>query len=153
MPQLEEIPLTKVYTIRPFLHADEREVYEVCLRTCSDASNPSNAFSVYPDLVGDFYMGGFLTLNAEFCFVVEDDFSSICGYIACTPNAQLYKKQLDVSWREAMRKKYPLSAAGLERTKGDSLGIQDLIHRLHFSEAELGEDNGPLIDMVNLKYA
>lgn len=53
-----DTPTRQVYTIRPYLSADERAVYELC-RTMYIAKNSSNCESLdsslqtYPDLVGD----------------------------------------------------------------------------------------------------
>lgn len=140
MPQLEEIASTKVYTIRPFIPSDESEIYEICVKTCHDGTDAMITLPSCPDLVGDCFVGGFLALNAEFCFVVEDDFSRLCGYIVCTPNAKIFKNQLEMSWREEMKRKYPLSLIEPESNRETMRSaVSELIHELHFNEADLDE--------------
>lgn len=37
-----EVPTSKVYTIRPYLPADEQKIYAVCRRTCKDGLEDSH---------------------------------------------------------------------------------------------------------------
>lgn len=51
-----ETPISKVYTIRPYLPEDELLVYNVCRKTCLDGSDGTEMFSEYPNLAPERYV-------------------------------------------------------------------------------------------------
>lgn len=59
-----------------------------------------------------------LTLNSQFCFVVESD-DGICGCVVAAPDANEFHSKMSVSWLPEMQKKYPLpvEADGVALTK------------------------------------
>lgn len=97
-------PTCQIYTIRPYLPADQLSVYEVCYKNfqrylmCMDDQQA---------LIGDKFVGGFLTLSPEYCFVVEDD-SGLCGYALAVLDAKSFYSKLEVSWIPELLRKYPL---------------------------------------------
>lgn len=95
----------QVYTIRPYLSADEAAVYEVCRKTCDDGLDGTEIFPNYPDLIGDKLVGGLITLSPEYCFVLEDD-NGICGYILGALDAKTYYNKLESAWIPELCKKY-----------------------------------------------
>nr|SVE74972.1 EOG090X01OH [Daphnia dolichocephala] len=106
-----ETPTRQVYTIRPYLASDERNVYGLChrlytSRTGASFSDVEKTFHNYPDLLGDINFGAFVTLSPEFCFVVEDD-SSVVGFVAAAANAKELQHQVRVAWVPEMQTKYP----------------------------------------------
>jgi len=106
-----ETPTRQVYTIRPFLASDERNVYDLCRRlhlarfsaTHCDLENSLHSF---PDLIGDMYFGAFITLSPELCFVVEDD-HSVVGFAAAAADAKELLRRIQIAWLPEMRVKYP----------------------------------------------
>lgn len=50
-----DTPTSKIYTIRPYLPADEESVYHLCRKTCDDGADGSDVFSDMPNLIGDKY--------------------------------------------------------------------------------------------------
>ncbi|KAG8202078.1 hypothetical protein JTE90_010441 [Oedothorax gibbosus] len=101
-----EIPNNKIYTIRPYLPPDERQVYDICRRTCDDGMDGSDVFPEYPDLIGDKLVGHFLCLSPEYCFVVEDE-TGICGYALAALNACQLRTKCELCWIPELQKKYP----------------------------------------------
>ncbi|XP_038065736.1 protein O-GlcNAcase-like isoform X2 [Patiria miniata] len=97
---------SKVYTIRPFLPADEDAVYRVCLLTCADGGDGSGLYPDHPQLIGDRLAGTFLTFSREYCFVLCDR-DDIVGYALAAFNAKNFNKQVQVAWLEEMKRKYP----------------------------------------------
>lgn len=51
-------------------------------------------------------VGGFLALNPEFCFIVEDN-NEICGYALAALNAKQFQQKLTTAWIPEMCFKYP----------------------------------------------
>ncbi|GIY72380.1 hypothetical protein CDAR_594351 [Caerostris darwini] len=101
-----ETPNNKIYTIRPYLPADEAQVYDVCRRTCDDGMDGSEVFPEYPDLIGDKLVGPFLCLSPEYCFVVEDE-NGICGYALAALDARQLKTKCEMCWLPELFAKYP----------------------------------------------
>ena len=56
-------------------------------------------------------IGGYLTLVPEFCFVIEDETSTVCGYIVSAPDKNDFKKKCSVAWTPLLRQKYPVNSA------------------------------------------
>ncbi|GIX99386.1 protein O-GlcNAcase [Caerostris extrusa] len=102
-----ETPNSKIYTIRPYLPADEAQVYDVCRRTCDDGMDGSEVFPEYPDLIGDKLVGPFLCLSPEYCFVVEDE-NGICGYALAALDARQLKRKCEMCWLPELYAKYPV---------------------------------------------
>ncbi|GFQ66490.1 protein O-GlcNAcase [Trichonephila clavata] len=106
-----ETPNNKIYTIRPYLPADETQVYNVCRRTCDDGMDGSEVFPEYPDLIGDKLVGHFLCLSPEYCFVVEDE-TGICGYALAALDARQLKTKCEMCWIPELLAKYPAPKKG-----------------------------------------
>lgn len=94
-----------VYTIRPYLSADEKAVYNICLTTGNDGTDFADDFSGFEDLPGERLVGGLLTLSPEYCFVVEDK-HGICGYFAGTADAKSFWRRYEISFLPEIKKKY-----------------------------------------------
>ncbi|KAK7603030.1 hypothetical protein V9T40_003029 [Parthenolecanium corni] len=101
-----ETPISKVYTIRPYLAEDELSVYNVCRKTCLDGSDGTEMFSEYPNLAPERLVGGFLSLSPELCFVVEEG-NEIVGYALGALNAKQFYQKLKAAWIPEMCNKYP----------------------------------------------
>ncbi|XP_029644802.1 protein O-GlcNAcase isoform X1 [Octopus sinensis] len=101
-----EPPVNKFYTIRPYVSADEPAIYEVCRRTCDDGMDGTDVFPGMPDLIGDRLVGGLLTINQEYCFVVEDE-KGVCSYALAALDAKMFQQRSQNAWIPAMCEKYP----------------------------------------------
>lgn len=109
---MPETPLTTFYTIRPYEFGDEKEVYSVCHKCCLDGSDCSELFppgnnrammyfetsvinkifnlqGVTESIPADRLVGPFLTLNPEFCMVIESD-KRIVGYACAALDATTF---------------------------------------------------------------
>lgn len=142
-------PTSRVYTIRPYLPSDQKLVYEVCFKNYEN--------HIYLDehhgLVGDKYehtvllkhwltlqsryVGGFLTLSSEYCFVVEDDIG-LCGYALAVLDAKNYFSKLQVSWIPEIIKKYPLPLA--EEQDKQSKYLTKFLNELHNDHKKIYSD-------------
>lgn len=70
--KVPDVPSTRIFTIRPYVPADEEQVYNVCTKTCKDGlEDPSPLEPEMKNIHADRIVGPYLTLHPEFCFVVE----------------------------------------------------------------------------------
>nr|SVE78081.1 EOG090X01OH [Daphnia lumholtzi] len=137
-----ETPTRQVYTIRPYLASDERNVYQLChrlhiARTGANFCDMEKIFHSYPNLLGDIHFGAFVTLSPEFCFVVEDD-NSVVGFVAAAANAKDLQRQIRVAWVPEMQTKYPELFHGHSTEKSNiPEALKDLatkLQRLHTND-------------------
>ncbi|KAG5894231.1 hypothetical protein JTB14_002280 [Gonioctena quinquepunctata] len=110
--KVPDVPINRVFSIRPYLPADEPTVYSVCTRTCKDGLEDQMP---YPDklknLHADRIVGPYLTLHPEFCFVVEDE-GGVVGYACAAPDYKKFRVKQEIAWIPEMCEKYPLDCAG-----------------------------------------
>lgn len=82
----------------------------------------------------DRFIGGFLTLSPEYCFVVEDDLG-LCGYALAVLDAKKYYNKLEVSWIPELLKKYPLEECGLKNKY-----LNQFIEEIHKDHKQIYSD-------------
>lgn len=51
-------------------------------------------------------VGGLLTINQEYCFVVEDE-KGVCSYALAALDAKMFQQRSQNAWIPAMCEKYP----------------------------------------------
>ncbi|XP_041054003.1 protein O-GlcNAcase isoform X2 [Carcharodon carcharias] len=98
-------PTLKSYTIRPFFQEDKNALYSMCREMHNAKSQEKDQADVYPDLIGDRYLGCFLTLCPDYCFILEDEegpCSCACGAL----EVRSFLKGCEVAWLPAMQEKY-----------------------------------------------
>ncbi|UXI20010.1 Exportin-7 [Sarcoptes scabiei] len=117
-------PTSRIYTIRPYLPNDLLQVYDVCFKNYDKHIN----LEAQEILVGDKFIGGFLTLSPEYCFVVEDDIR-LCGYALAVLDAKKFFDQLSVSWIPELLRKYPMKT--LDQTQPKEKNVQQFIDEMH----------------------
>jgi ribosomal protein S18 acetylase RimI-like enzyme len=101
-------------------------LYEICFRTGKDGGDASDV-SKDRRLLGEVYLGAYLALEPEWCFVIvntdaaPDD--AVVGYVLGTPDTQAFEERLATDWWPELRERYPLGIfpedsydAGLVRT-------------------------------------
>ncbi|XP_030842099.1 protein O-GlcNAcase isoform X3 [Strongylocentrotus purpuratus] len=81
---------SRVFTIRPFLPKDEEAVYKMCSLKYSDDKADMKSFDDYPRLLTDKYLGLFVTLSPEYCFVLEES-ECIVGYVLAALDIKTFK--------------------------------------------------------------
>lgn len=123
--KLPDSPTATFYSIRPYSHLDEQEVYAICHKTCRDGSDCSDLFPANLQTIpADRLVGPFVTLNPELCLVLHNNDNQLIGYAcAALDTKQFYLKQ-EMCWLPEMREKYPLSlcdASDLMPTANDSI--------------------------------
>ena len=120
------------FNIRHFQQSDEQSVYYIC-RKASLASTDDYLFKDVPDLIGDKFVGSFLTLSPDFCFVIEDEMEEnkiCCGYILAAIDSQQFQKKCEMAWNPDICLKYKAPIEKLN--KGEKLtSVEQMINDLH----------------------
>lgn len=108
--KLPDSPTTNFYTIRPYTHIDEPEVYSICHKTCRDGSDCSELF---PDnlqsIPTDRLVGPFVTINPELCMVLQNVDNRLYGYACGALDAKQFYQNQEMCWIPEMQLKYPLT--------------------------------------------
>lgn len=131
-------PSSHIFNIRPYTTADEQCVYDVCRKT-SLTSSDDYLFNDVPDLIGDRFVGSFLTLSSDFCFVVEDEIENkICGYILAAPDSQQFQKKIEMAWMPELTLKYPAPVEKLNKNE-KLTSVEQMINDLHEEQKRKSE--------------
>uniref|UniRef100_H3B628 protein O-GlcNAcase n=1 Tax=Latimeria chalumnae TaxID=7897 RepID=H3B628_LATCH len=114
------LPVSTVYTVRPFLHKDKYTMI-VCILYMYKGNIYILALMevlAMPSLSGRL-LGSFLTLSPEYCFILETE-EALCGYAAGALNVKTFLKKCETSWYPTVREKYPRppAATSLTLTQG-----------------------------------
>ncbi len=112
--------------IRKYHPSDITTLYKICLLT-SNKGNDVKEFKEYPDLLGHLFVGPYVTLEPELCFVLLKDYEP-CGYILGTKNSNEFHNQCETKWFPPLRKRYMLP----EQTDKTRLAnIKRVLHKGH----------------------
>ncbi|XP_072112864.1 protein O-GlcNAcase isoform X1 [Mobula birostris] len=98
-------PTLKAYTIRPFDQKDKRVLYSMCLESYVCKVKGKDDTNCHPDLIGDRFLGHFLTLCPDYCFVLEDE-HGVCGCVCGALEVKAFLKGTEAVWLPAMQEKY-----------------------------------------------
>ncbi|XP_067884793.1 protein O-GlcNAcase isoform X2 [Heterodontus francisci] len=98
-------PSVKPYTIRPFVQEDKKALYSMCWERHNAKSQEKDRVDVYPDLTGDRFLGHFLTLSPDYCFVLQDE-EELCGCALGALEIRSFLKGCEAAWFPAMQEKY-----------------------------------------------
>lgn len=98
--RLPETPTLNLFPIRPYNYLDESEVYKICHKTCRDGTDCSELFpNSLQGIAADRLAAPFLTLNPEFCMIVENMKKTIIGYACAAPNAKDFYRSQEVLFK------------------------------------------------------
>uniref|UniRef100_UPI00398EFC71 protein O-GlcNAcase n=1 Tax=Pristiophorus japonicus TaxID=55135 RepID=UPI00398EFC71 len=98
-------PTVKPYTVRPFLPKDKRALYSMCRERHLSKSQAKARAIQHPDLIGDRFLGHFLTFCPDYCFVLEDE-ERLCACVCGALEARSFLKACEGAWFPAMQEKY-----------------------------------------------
>lgn len=97
--KLPETPTLNFFTIRPFVVSDEADVYSICHKTCRDGSDCTELFpECLQEIAADRLIAPFITLNPEFCMVIENNEKTLIGYACAALDAKLFYRGQEVSF-------------------------------------------------------
>lgn len=109
--KLPDSPTTTFFSIRPYTHLDEEEVYAICHKTCRDGSDCTELFPEQhlQSIPADRLVGPFVTITPEFCMVVHNTDNQLIGYACAALDTKQFYQNQEMCWLPEMRLKYPLS--------------------------------------------
>jgi ribosomal protein S18 acetylase RimI-like enzyme len=121
--------------LRDATPADAPQLYRICLLT-GDAGRDSSALHADPDLLGEVYVGPYLTVEPAVAGVAIDAGGAALGYVLGTPDTTAFLSACDGQWWPALRDRHPLQATATHRTPADQ-SLVELIHAPLVPDAEL----------------
>jgi len=92
--------------IRAYRPGDERELYEICLRT-GDSGGDATELYRDPNLLGEVYVGPYVRLAPTLAFVAEDE-GGVAGYVLGTADTRAFELACEREWWPALRSRYAL---------------------------------------------
>lgn len=92
--------------IRKAFQSDRSRLYEICLLTGESGLDASGIY-LDPDLLGDIWVGPYLVISPDHCFVVENDGGQALGYCIATPYTSLFEVEAERSWWPKIQARYP----------------------------------------------
>lgn len=99
--KLPEVPTLNLYSIRPYNSMDEQEVFRICHKTCRDGSDCSELFPEnLQEIPADRLVAPFVTMNPEFCMVVENSNRTLVGYACAALDSKLFYRSQEVNNEE-----------------------------------------------------
>jgi protein O-GlcNAcase/histone acetyltransferase len=130
-----EVPSSRTYTIRNYRPPDENAVYKVCTTTFKDGMCAAEDFINFPKLPGDMKLGGFLSLNSDLSFVVEDENEVVVGIALGAINGREFRRNLNKTWVPSLREKYSLSSTSSEMDY-----VRETVRLLHSDLSEVPDE-------------
>lgn len=95
---LPQLPTLNFYSIRPYCNQDEAEVFNICHKTCRDGSDCTELFPEnLQEIPADRLVAPFVTLNPEFCMVVENSNKTLVGYACAALESKHFYRSQEVS--------------------------------------------------------
>ena len=92
-----------------FIASDLPSLYRICHATGLNGHDAS-AVIHDPDLIGHSYLGPYVTLEPDHCFVAVQA-NVVVGYIVGAPDTAAFHHQCEERWFPILRTRYPLPAA------------------------------------------
>lgn len=93
--------------IRPANSGDRDEMYRICLVTGAGGSDATGLYR-YPSLLGDVFVGPYLALSPQFCFVVDSG-GGAAGYVLGALDSREFALRCAADWWPARREEYRLA--------------------------------------------
>ena len=84
--------------------ADETRLYEICVLTGDSGKDATGIFQ-QPNLLGDIWVGPYLHLSPEYCFVVDDNAQAV-GYCIATLDSTSFETVAAALWWPAKQAIY-----------------------------------------------
>lgn len=158
--KLPELPTTDYHIMRPYTFLDENSINNVCtehflsLTTTTNtnniddltsnvstndksrstaSSNTANATIIeknLKDLIADYVIGPFITLQPEFCIVGTDSFGKITGFAAAALDYNTFSRNALICWIPEMCSKYPLSLFDNVLANGKNFSNSEQLNRI-----------------------
>jgi ribosomal protein S18 acetylase RimI-like enzyme len=122
-------------SIRPARAEDRDPAYEICLRTGDSGADATEMYAD-PRLIGEIWVGPYLTLEPDLAFVAEDA-DGVLGYVLGAADTPAFEALCEREWWPPLRIRYPTYRTGPEATPDDHL--IEMIHHPPRTPAAVAE--------------
>ena len=124
--------------IRPATLADEARLYEICVLTGDSGKDATGIFQ-QPNLLGDIWVGPYLHLSSDHCFVVDDNAQAV-GYCIATLDSTVFELLALKQWWPAKQAVYAKPDIALKDSWSRDERLTHLIHNPLTSPKEFLEE-------------
>lgn len=118
--------------------ADEARLYEICVLTGDSGKDATGIFS-QPNLPGDIWVGPYLHLSPDYCFVIADD-EQVVGYCIATLDSISFDTVAAALWWPAKQAVYVKPDLAHKDSWSRDECLTHLIHNPPTSPKELVEE-------------
>lgn len=118
---------------------DERTLYDICVITGDSGKDATGIFN-QPDLLGDIWVGPYLHLSADHCYVVQNDDGVPLGYCIATLDTTSFETVTDAVWWPAKQSFYRKPDISQQDSWSRDERIAHLIHNPLRSPSEFLEE-------------
>ena len=118
--------------------ADESRLYEICVLTGDSGKDATGIFQ-QPNLLGEIWVGPYLHLSPDYCFVVDDNTQAV-GYCIATLDSTSFETVAAALWWPAKQAIYTKPDIALKDFWSRDERLTHLIHNPLTSPAEFLEE-------------
>jgi ribosomal protein S18 acetylase RimI-like enzyme len=124
--------------IRTATLADEERLYEICILTGDSGKDATSIFQ-QPNLLGDIWVGPYLHLSPEYCFVVDDNAQAV-GYCIATLDSTSFETVAAAVWWPVKQAAYTRPDIALQGSWSRDERLTHIIHNPLTSPTEFLEE-------------
>jgi len=124
--------------IRPATLGDEARLYEICVLTGDSGKDATGIFQ-QPNLLGDIWVGPYLHLSPDYCFVVDDNTQAV-GYCIATLDSTSFETVAAALWWPAKQAMYTKPDIAQKDSWSRDERLTHLIHNPLTSPTEFLEE-------------
>ena len=125
--------------IRLATKADQERLYEICVLTGDSGKDATGIFE-QPQLLGDIWVGPYLHLSPEHCFVVQSETGEALGYCIATLDTTSFETVAEATWWPEKQLSYKKPDVALKESWSRDERLTHLIHNPLQSPTEFLED-------------
>ena len=89
--------------LRSALESDRADLYRVCLETGDSGADATQMYALR-EMLGEIYVGAYLTFDPSFTFALVDD--DVSGYVLGAFDTTTYEERFEIDWLPMLLRKY-----------------------------------------------
>lgn len=119
--------------------ADQDWLYKICILTGESGSDATGIFDK-PQLLGDIWVGPYLHLSLQYCFVLEASDRKILGYCLATLDTTSFERAASTNWWPAKQKIYKEPDTEMQNSWSRDEKLENIIHNPLTTPVEILEE-------------